>query len=59
MHVPHQAYVALRKGDEILACESCERLMYWQGHFPTADEAAKGEVKPKASPEPKRAAAKD
>jgi hypothetical protein len=60
MHVPHQAYVALRKGDDILACESCGRLLYWQGHFPNEEEAAAkaAEAKPKASPD-KRAAAKD
>jgi predicted nucleic acid-binding Zn-ribbon protein len=52
MHVPHQAYVSLRKGEEIIACESCGRLLYWQGHFPEEEEAAKKakEAKPKASP---------
>jgi hypothetical protein len=54
MHVPHQAYVSLRKGEEILPCESCGRLLYWQGHFPEEAEKAKEakakEAKPKASP---------
>jgi len=34
VHVPHQGYVVLRRGDEILRCESCGRLLYWSGHFP-------------------------
>jgi predicted nucleic acid-binding Zn-ribbon protein len=34
MQVPHQLYVSLRRGTEIPACESCGRLLYWQGHFP-------------------------
>lgn len=61
MVVPHQIYVHLRKGDDILACESCGRLLYWVGHFPEekdpalAAEAAKkkGEAKPKAAPAPR------
>ncbi len=61
MVVPHQIYVHLRKGDDILACESCGRLLYWVGHFPeekdpaVAAEAAKkkGEAKPKAAPPPR------
>jgi predicted nucleic acid-binding Zn-ribbon protein len=57
MVVPAQIYVALRKGDEILDCESCGRLLYWAGHFPeemkAADEPADGkkpEKAPKAAP---------
>jgi predicted nucleic acid-binding Zn-ribbon protein len=47
MVVPHQVYVVLRKGDDIPACESCGRMLYWSGHFPDdkPDEPA-----PKASP---------
>jgi predicted nucleic acid-binding Zn-ribbon protein len=60
MVVPAQMYVALRKGDEILACESCGRLLYWGGHFPEdAEAAAKAkENVPKAAPQ-KRAKALD
>jgi uncharacterized protein len=59
MVVPAQIYVALRKGDEILDCESCGRLLYWAGHFPeeikAAEEAAekagkRTEKAPKAAP---------
>jgi predicted nucleic acid-binding Zn-ribbon protein len=49
MHVPHQAYVSLRKGEEIIACESCGRLLYWRGLFPeeeaAAEKAKEGKVK--------------
>lgn len=49
MVIPHQIYVHLRKGDDIPACESCGRLLYWAGHFPEESEKAK-EAQPKASP---------
>ena len=34
MQVPHQLYVVLRRGDEIVYCDGCGRLLYWSGHFP-------------------------
>lgn len=43
MNVPHSKYVELKKGTEIIGCESCGRLMYWQGHFPK--EAQRVEAK--------------
>ena len=43
MNVPHASYVELRKGTEIKSCESCGRLLYWQGHFP--EEAARVKAK--------------
>ena len=62
MVVPHQIYVHLRKGDDIQACESCGRLLYWGAHFPEDDEAAKkkkkGEAAPKAAPAQVRGAKK-
>lgn len=62
MVVPHQIYVHLRKGDDILACESCGRLLYWVGHFPEEKDPAvaaaaakkKGEAKPKQAPAPRK-----
>jgi uncharacterized protein len=53
MVIPHQIYVLLRKGDEIQACESCGRLLYWSGHFP--EEATSNEPAPKNSPPTRRA----
>lgn len=50
MTVAHSMYVALRRGDEILHCENCGRLLYWAGHFPEDDRA--DEPKPKAAPQP-------
>lgn len=66
MVVPHQIYVHLRQGDDILACESCGRLLYWVGHFPEEKDAnaaaeqakKKGEAKPKEAPPKVRAAKK-
>jgi predicted nucleic acid-binding Zn-ribbon protein len=66
MVVPHQIYVHLRQGDDILACESCGRLLYWVGHFPEEKDAAvaaeeakkKTEAKPKEAPPPVRGARK-
>lgn len=57
MVIPHQIYVLLRKGDEILSCESCGRLLYWSGHFP--DEATASEPAPKASPPTARRVPRD
>ena len=48
MQVPHVMYMQLMKGKEILACESCGRLLYWSGHFP--EDEAKLEPAPKAAP---------
>ena len=49
MHVPHQTFVALRKGEEIHSCESCGRLLFWKGLFPE-EETTEGS-KTKAAPE--------
>lgn len=57
MHVPHQTFVALRKGEEIFSCESCGRLLYWKGLFPDAEEPAPG-GKTKAAPAKRSAASK-
>ena len=53
MVIPHQIYVVLRKGDDIPACESCGRMLYWSGHFPD-DQKASDEPAPKASPPARR-----
>ncbi len=54
MMVAHINYMRLLKGQEIVSCESCHRLLYWAGHFPSADEAKQNEPKPKAAPAPKK-----
>jgi len=48
MQVPHVMYMQLMRGNEILACESCGRMLYWSGLFP--EEEAQLEPKPKAAP---------
>ncbi len=50
MVVPHLQFVQLKKGQDITACESCGRLLYWAGHFPGDDEEKKDEAVPKAAP---------
>lgn len=51
MVVPHLQFGTLKKGEEIMTCESCGRLLYWGGHFPEEDEEAKAaENAPKAAP---------
>lgn len=47
MNVPHASYVELKKGTVIPGCESCGRLLYWQGHFP--EEAARVEARVRKS----------
>jgi uncharacterized protein len=46
MMIPNIIYMQLMRGKEVLACESCSRLLYWSGHFPE-DEA---KLEPKAPP---------
>lgn len=55
MVVPAQIYVALRKGDEILDCESCGRLLYWGGHFPEENKAAEDAAAAKGTKKPEKA----
>ena len=61
MQVPHQLYVVLRRGEELVNCDGCGRLMYWSGHFPkerdrlesraaaAIERRKKGSAKPAAS----------
>ena len=50
MVVSHMRYVELKKGNDIMACESCGRLLFWAGHFPDEDAEADHGPKPKAAP---------
>jgi hypothetical protein len=56
MMIPNVIYMQLMKGRDVLACESCSRLLYWSGHFPK--DAAKLEPIPKEAPAPAPKAAK-
>ncbi|MEZ4451755.1 MAG: hypothetical protein R3B09_19985 [Nannocystaceae bacterium] len=58
MMIPNIIYMQLMRGKEVLACESCSRLLYWSGHFP--DDEAKLEPAKEAAPsEPDAAEAFD
>lgn len=52
MAIPHINYMTLLKGQQILACENCSRLLYWAGHF--KQEETVNEPAPKAAPKKKR-----
>ena len=43
--IPPQAYIELQKGNQILSCPNCQRLIYWVQHIPgaKAEEAAPAE----------------
>jgi len=45
MLVAHQHYVILRRGNEILPCENCGRLLYWAGHFSSDADGPAGAEK--------------
>lgn len=31
--IPPQAYIDLQKGEQILSCPNCQRIVYWERHF--------------------------
>lgn len=31
--IPPQVYIELQKGEQILSCPNCQRLIFWQNHF--------------------------
>jgi len=37
--IPPQAYIELQKGQQILSCPNCQRLIYWVQHIPEAEKA--------------------
>ncbi len=36
--IPPQAYNELQRGQQIVSCPNCQRLIYWAEHFKTAEE---------------------
>lgn len=38
--IPPQAYIELQKGQQILSCPNCQRLIYWIQHIPGAEKPA-------------------
>jgi len=35
--IPPQVYIELQKGEQILSCPNCQRLIFWQNHFDESD----------------------
>lgn len=33
INIPPQTFIELQKGEQILSCPNCQRLIYWKGHF--------------------------
>jgi predicted nucleic acid-binding Zn-ribbon protein len=42
--IPPQAYIELQKGQQILSCPNCQRLIYWIQHIPGAEKPAEEAV---------------
>ncbi|MCG8531511.1 MAG: C4-type zinc ribbon domain-containing protein [Desulfovibrionales bacterium] len=38
--IPPQSYIELQKGQQILSCPNCQRLIYWSEHFSTDEDQA-------------------
>ncbi|MFP5222546.1 MAG: zinc ribbon domain-containing protein [Acidobacteriota bacterium] len=43
--IPPQAYIELQKGQQILSCPNCQRLIYWQQHIAPAQTEETAEAK--------------
>ncbi|MDR2820583.1 MAG: C4-type zinc ribbon domain-containing protein [Desulfovibrio sp.] len=39
--VPPQSFIELQRGQQILSCPNCQRLIFWCEHFDMSEEAAK------------------
>jgi uncharacterized protein len=37
--IPPQSYIELQKGQQILSCPNCQRLIYWSEHFVSEESA--------------------
>ena len=38
--IPPQTFIELQRGQQILSCPNCQRLIYWDEHFSVRDESA-------------------
>jgi hypothetical protein len=38
--IPPQSFIELQKGEQILSCPNCQRLIYWSNHFTEDAEAS-------------------
>ena len=42
--IPPQTFIELQTGQQILSCPNCQRLIFWDRHFETPEEAASREA---------------
>jgi hypothetical protein len=45
--IPPQKFIELQKGEQILSCPNCHRLIYWEDHFFPQGEAKEADKKKK------------
>jgi hypothetical protein len=39
--IPPQSFIELQRGQQILSCPNCQRLIYWEDHFTESNEEGK------------------
>ena len=44
--IPPQSFIELQRGQQILSCPNCQRLIFWNEHFPDMELQA-APAKPK------------
>jgi hypothetical protein len=49
--IPPQSFIELQKGQQILSCPNCQRLIYWCEHFEKPEDKEKKSAKQKAESE--------
>jgi hypothetical protein len=42
--IPPQTFIELQKGEQILSCPNCQRLIFWRNHFVQEEVAAREEA---------------
>ncbi|WP_027369279.1 zinc ribbon domain-containing protein [Desulfovermiculus halophilus] len=42
--IPPQTFIELQKGEQILSCPNCQRLIFWRSHFAQEEVAAQEET---------------
>jgi predicted nucleic acid-binding Zn-ribbon protein len=42
--IPPQTFIELQKGEQILSCPNCQRLIFWRNHFVQEEIAAQEEA---------------
>ncbi|MGM0759466.1 MAG: zinc ribbon domain-containing protein [Thermodesulfobacteriota bacterium] len=42
--IPPQSFIELQKGEQILSCPNCQRLIFWRDHFAQEEVAAQEEA---------------